>query len=226
MNTTTQPKAPVRTDTFSFKPDRFEHLSTPAENRSEAISKETTETLKRKVKGQIVLPTDPNYDEVRQIWNAMIDRRPALIVRCAKASDVPHAISFARENGLEISIRGAGHNIAGNALCDNGLMIDLSTMRRVRVDAEKKRAYVEPGATLADFDEAAQSHGLATPVGINSTTGIAGLGVDPTVVSPGAIWWRDSRGYCLDCLMNSTRLKRRADQSSSIATWRTLSNPA
>src|SRR5271154_3401677 len=114
------------------------------------ISKETIEKLKSNVKGPIILPGDSDYDEVREIWNAMIDRRPALIVRCAEANDVPHAISFARENGLEISIRGAGHNIAGNALCDDGVMIDFSTMRDVRVDAEKKRAYVEPGATLAD----------------------------------------------------------------------------
>src|SRR5246500_5564684 len=139
------------------------------------ISKEKIDNLKSKVKGQIFLPSAPSYNEVRQIWNAMIERRPALIVRCAEADDVPPTIAFARENGLEISSRGAGHNIAGNALCDGGLMIDFSTMRGVRVDAEKKRAYVEPGATLADFDEAAQSHGLATPVGINSTTGIAGL---------------------------------------------------
>jgi FAD/FMN-containing dehydrogenase len=170
MNTTTQPKAPVRADISSFKPDLLEHLSTPAENRSEgAISKEATETLKRKVKGQIVLPSDPSYDEVRQIWNAMNDRRPALIVRCAEASDASQAVWFARENGLEISIRGAGHDIAGSALCDSGVVIDLSIMRRVRVDAEKKRAW----GTFADFDEAAQAHG-ATP-GIDSTTGIAGL---------------------------------------------------
>ena len=124
MNTTTQPKAPARADTPSFKPAALEHLSTPGEKRSkEAISKEATETLKRKVKGQIVLPTDPSYDEVRQIWNAMIDRRPALIVRCAEASDVPHAILFARENGLEISVRGGGHNIAGSALCDGGVTL-------------------------------------------------------------------------------------------------------
>jgi FAD/FMN-containing dehydrogenase len=139
------------------------------------IPKETAEILKSNIKGQIVLPSDSSYDEVREIWNAMIERRPALIIRCAEANDVPPAISFARENALELSIRGGGHNIAGHALCDNGVMIDFSTMRSVRVDAEKKRAYVEPGATLADFDEAAQSHGLATPVGINSTTGIAGL---------------------------------------------------
>jgi FAD/FMN-containing dehydrogenase len=161
------------------------------------ISKEIIENLKSKVKGQIVLRSDSSYEEVRQIWNAMIERRPALIVRCTEAGDVPHAISFARENGLEISIRGGGHNIAGNALCDNGLMIDFSTMRNVRVDAEKKRAYVEPGATLADFDEAAQSHGLATPVGINSTTGIAGL-----TLGGGFGWLTRKYGMTVDNLIS------------------------
>ena len=161
------------------------------------ISKEKTQNLKSKVKGQIVLPSDPGYDEVRKIWNAMIERRPALIVRCAEANDVPPAITFARENGLEISIRGAGHNIAGNALCDNGVTIDFSMMRNVRVDAEKKRAYVEPGATLADLDEAAQSHGLAVPVGINSTTGIAGL-----TLGGGFGWLTRKYGMTVDNLVS------------------------
>jgi FAD/FMN-containing dehydrogenase len=161
------------------------------------ISKETIEKLKSKLKGRIILPSDLDYDQVREIWNAMIDRRPALIVRCADANDVPHAISFARENGLEISIRGAGHNIAGNALCDDGIMIDFSLMRNVRVDAGKKRAYVEPGATLADFDEAAQSHGLATPVGINSTTGIAGL-----TLGGGFGWLTRKYGMTVDNLVS------------------------
>jgi FAD/FMN-containing dehydrogenase len=161
------------------------------------IRKEAVENLKSKVKGRIVLQSDSSYDEVRQIWNAMIERHPALIVRCAEADDVPHAIAFARENGLEISIRGGGHNIAGNALCDNGLVIDFSTMTKVRVDAEKKRAYVEPGATLADFDEATQSHGLATPVGINSTTGIAGL-----TLGGGFGWLTRKYGLTVDNLVS------------------------
>jgi FAD/FMN-containing dehydrogenase len=161
------------------------------------ISKETTENLKSKLKGQIVLPSDSSYGEIRKIWNATIDRRPVLIVRCAEANDVPNAISFACENGFEISIRGAGHNIAGNALCNNGLVIDFSTMRNVRVNAEKKRAYVEPGATLADFDEAAQSHGLATPVGINSTTGIAGL-----TLGGGFGWLTRKYGMTVDNLVS------------------------
>ena len=160
------------------------------------ISKETTEKLKSKLKGQIILPSDLDYDQVREIWNAMIDRRPALIVRCAEADDVPQTTAFARENGLEISIRGAGHNIAGNALCDNGVTIDFSTMRNVRDDAQKKRAYVEPGATLADFDEVAQSYGLATPVGINST-GIAGL-----TLGGGFGWLTRKYGMTVDNLIS------------------------
>ncbi|HEY5706570.1 MAG TPA: FAD-dependent oxidoreductase [Terrimicrobiaceae bacterium] len=152
MNTIAQREMSARVGTSTLNPDALKAAEDRRENTRINISKETTENLKRKVKGQIVLPSDPSYDEVREIWNAMIERRPALIVRCAEAGDVPHAISFARESGLEISIRGGGHNIAGNALCDNGVMIDFSTMRNVRVDAEKKRAYVEPGATLADFD--------------------------------------------------------------------------
>ncbi|WP_292698436.1 FAD-binding oxidoreductase [Nostoc sp. NMS2] len=150
------------------------------------------------MKGHVVLPDDPSYDEVREIWNAMIDRRPAVIVQCAEADDIPHVIKFARENGLEISIRGAGHNIAGNAVCDNGVMIDLSTMTNVRIDAQKRRAYVEPGATLGNFDSSAQVHGLATPVGVNSTTGIAGL-----TLGGGFGWLTRKYGMTIDNLISA-----------------------
>ena len=100
--------------------------------------------LKSKIQGQVILPGDATYDEVRSIWNAMIDKRPAVIVQCAAANDVPAAIGFARQHGLEISIRGAGHNIAGNALCDGGLLIDHSNMKAVTVDTDKRRASAEP----------------------------------------------------------------------------------
>ncbi|HEY7864899.1 MAG TPA: FAD-binding oxidoreductase [Psychromonas sp.] len=132
-------------------------------------------TLKKNIKGSLVLPEDPGYAQECEIWNAMIVRKPAVIVQCGVADDAALAISFALDNNLEISIRGGGHNIAGNAICDKGVMIDFSKMTEVRVDPDKKRAYVQPGATLGDFDKAVQAHGLATPVGINSTTGIAGL---------------------------------------------------
>jgi FAD/FMN-containing dehydrogenase len=134
-----------------------------------------TQTLTAAVKGTVVRPGDSTYDGVRAIWNAMIDRRPAVIVRCADTADVATAIAFARERGLEISIRGGGHNIAGTSVCDNGLMIDLSAMKQVRVDPAARRAWVEPGALLADVDRATLAHDLATPLGVNSTTGVAGL---------------------------------------------------
>jgi len=167
-------------------------------NDMQTQSNEKIETLKNKVKGQIVLPDDPNYNEVREIWNAMIDRKPAVIVQCADADDVLHALSYARENGLEISIRGAGHNIAGSALCDNGVLIDFSNMTNVRVDAQNRRAFVEPGATLGDFDKAVQAHGLATPVGINSTTGIAGL-----TLGGGFGWLTRKYGMTVDNLVSA-----------------------
>jgi len=135
----------------------------------------TTENLKQHLDGTIILPGDPAYDEARSIWNGMIDRKPAVIVRCRTEADVTHAVKYARENQLVVAIRGGGHNIAGHAVCDGGLMIDLSAMKEVRVDAPARRAFVEPGATLGDVDRATQAHGLATPTGINSTTGIAGL---------------------------------------------------
>ncbi|WP_254530389.1 FAD-binding oxidoreductase [Natrinema gelatinilyticum] len=125
--------------------------------------------------GELLRPGDLGYDDARAIWNGMIDRRPALIVRAMGVSDVIAAVTFAREHDMLLAIRGAGHNIAGNAVCDDGLMLDLSAMRSVRVDPEERTARVEPGATLADFDHEAQAFGLATPLGINSTTGVAGL---------------------------------------------------
>ena len=128
--------------------------------------------LKSHFRGDLLLPTDVGYDEVRQIWNAMVDRRPALVARCTSSEDVVQAVRFARKRNLIVSIRGGGHNIAGNAVCNDGLMIDLSLMKRVQVDQKARRAIVEPGCTLADFDAAAQVHGLATPLGINSTTGL------------------------------------------------------
>lgn len=182
------------------------------------IPKEKIQNFKSRVKGQIVLPTDSTYDEVRRIWNAMIDRQPALIVQCGEADDVPQAISFARENGLEISIRGAGHNIAGNALCDDGMMIDFSAMRDIRADPGSQRAYVEPGATLADLDETTQSHGLATPVGINSTTGIAGL-----TLGGGFGWLTRKYGMTVDNLVsveavtaNGKRIRASEDENGDL----------
>jgi FAD/FMN-containing dehydrogenase len=149
-------------------------------------------------RGEVLVPGDASYDEVRQIWNAMIDRRPALIARCGSPADVVQAVKFARTHDLLVSIRGGGHNIAGNAVCDDGLMIDLSPMKGVQVDPQARRAMVEPGCTLADFDAAAQAHGLATPVGINSTTGVAGL-----TLGGGFGWLSRKYGMTIDNLLSA-----------------------
>jgi FAD/FMN-containing dehydrogenase len=154
--------------------------------------------FKSKLRGRLIQPDDPDYDEARKIWNAMIDRRPAMIVRCAGTADVMCAVTFAREHELPLAIRGGGHNIAGNALCDDGLMIDLSGMRSVRVDPEARRAYVEGGAILADFDHEAQAFALATPLGINSTTGVAGL-----TLGGGFGWLSRVHGLTVDNLVSA-----------------------
>ncbi|WP_321898505.1 FAD-binding oxidoreductase [Paraburkholderia heleia] len=140
-----------------------------------SLSSESIATLKSALRGVALQPGDAAYEEARQIWNAMIERRPALIVRCRGCADVRQAVALARESGLPLAVRGGGHNIAGSALCDGGIVIDLSPMKSVRVEPAARRAYVEPGATLHDFDHEAQAFGLATPLGINSTTGVAGL---------------------------------------------------
>ncbi|HXV28874.1 MAG TPA: FAD-binding oxidoreductase, partial [Sinorhizobium sp.] len=155
------------------------------------------EALAGRLRGRVLNGSDPDYDEARTIWNAMIDRRPGLIVRCAGASDVIAAVRFAAENRLLVAVRGGGHNIAGNAVCDGGLMIDLSPMRSVRVDTTTKQAWVEPGATLADVDKETQAFGLALPIGINSTTGIAGL-----TLGGGFGWTTRKFGLTLDNLLS------------------------
>jgi FAD/FMN-containing dehydrogenase len=142
---------------------------------SKSIDNARIESLKSALRGSLMRAGDPGYDAARTIWNAMIDRRPALIVRCAGAADVMRAVDFARDSALLLAVRGGGHNIAGNAVCDGGVMIDLSAMNLVRVDPEARTAHVGPGATLGDLDHETQAFGLATPTGINSTTGVAGL---------------------------------------------------
>jgi len=154
------------------------------------------DTLRSRLAGNVLLPGAAGYDEARQIWNAMIDRRPGAIVRCASQDDVVQAVRFAREHGLLVSIRGGGHNIAGNAVCDHGFVIDLSPLKRVQVDPASRRASVEPGCTLADLDAATQAHGLATPLGINSTTGVAGL-----TLGGGFGWLSRKLGMTVDNLL-------------------------
>lgn len=154
--------------------------------------------LRGLIRGTILQPHEAGYDAARAIWNGMIERHPALIVRCAGTADVRSALGFARDKQLRVAVRGGGHNIAGSALCDDGLVIDLSAMRSVQIDARQRRAWVEGGATLHDFDHEAQSYGLATPLGINSTTGVAGL-----ALGGGFGWLTRTRGMAIDNLLSA-----------------------
>ncbi len=141
------------------------------------LSPEILQAFKAGFRGAVLGPDDTAYESTRQLWNAMIDRRPGLIVRCTGTADIVHAVRFARRHRFVVSVRGGGHNIAGLAVCEGGLMIDLSTMRGIWVDAKRHTARAQPGCTLADLDRETQLHGLAAVLGFVSTTGIAGLTV-------------------------------------------------
>jgi len=150
------------------------------------------------LRGDLVLRDAPPYEDARRIWNRMVERRPALIARCRSAGDVVRTIRFAREHDLLISVRGGGHNIAGNALADEGLTIDVGPMRATRVEPVRRIVRTEAGITLGDFDRDTQTFALATPLGINSTTGIAGL-----TLGGGYGWLSRSHGLTVDNLISA-----------------------
>ena len=170
------------------------HVST-AGGETVLLPDASVAALRAALRGTALLPGDPGYDSARSIWNAMIDRRPGLIVQALGAADAMQAVNLAREHGLSLAVRGGGHNVAGNAVCDGGVMLDLSRMRSVSVDPGARRARVEGGATLGDLDKETQVFGLAVPVGINSTTGIAGL-----TLGGGFGWTSRSLGLSIDSL--------------------------
>ena len=147
------------------------------------IAPETLAALRSNLRGAVALPGEDGYDAARTIWNAMIDRRPALVARCLGAADVINAVKLTRDEGLLVAVRSGGHNIAGNAVCDGGLLIDLSLMKSVHIDRASGTARVEPGATLADFDKEAQATGL-----LRRSASIQRPG------SPGSRWAADSAG--------------------------------
>ena len=139
------------------------------------VNELSTNTLKASLRGELIQPGDEGYDAARKVYNAMIDKRPALIARCADVADIITAVNFGRENGLLVSIRGGGHNAGGLGVCDDGLVIDLSLIRYTHVDPETRTVRVGGGCTWGDVDHATHAFGLAVPSGIISTTGVGGL---------------------------------------------------
>jgi FAD/FMN-containing dehydrogenase len=160
------------------------------------VDEEAIQSLRAGLRGELLRPGDDGYDAAREIWNGMIDRRPALIARCAGVAAVVAAVNFARANDLLLAVRGGGHNVAGNALCDGGLVIDLSSMKGIRVDPVTRTVRAEAGVTWGELDHETQAFGLATTGGMISTTGIAGL-----TLGGGFGWLMRQHGLSCDNLL-------------------------
>ncbi len=162
------------------------------------IDEAKLQELQAGFRGRLLRPGDPGYDQARQVYNGMFDRRPALIARCRATADVIDAVNFARETDLLIAVRGGGHNVAGNSMCDGGIVIDLAEMSAVHVDRKNQTVRAQGGATWGDMDRETQAFGLATPGGIVSTTGIAGL-----TLNGGLGWLRSKHGLSCDNLVSA-----------------------
>jgi FAD/FMN-containing dehydrogenase len=154
--------------------------------------------LSARFSGVLLRPDESGYDDARRVHNGMIDRRPALIARCLGTADIVDAVNFARTRGLELAVRGGGHNVAGRAACDGGLMLDLALMKRIHVDPSRRTARAQGGVTWREFNRETQAHGLATTGGVISTTGIAGL-----TLGGGLGWLMAKHGLAMDNLLSA-----------------------
>jgi FAD/FMN-containing dehydrogenase len=162
------------------------------------LSETQVDELRTRMRGTLLQPVDYEYDAVRTIWNAMIDRKPALIARCVSGADVIAALQFGREHDMNITIRGGGHNVSGTCISDDGLMIDLSPMKGIRIDPDSRTARVEPGVVWGEFDQEAQAFGLATVGGTVAHTGVAGL-----TLGGGFGWLINKHGMTIDNLISA-----------------------
>ena len=162
------------------------------------LTEALVEEFQTSLRGPLLQPGDAGYDDARIVWNGMIDRRPALIARCAGVADVIQAVNFARDNHLLVSVRGGGHNISGYALNDGGIVIDLSQMKSVHVDLAKSTARAEAGLTWGEYNHETQAFGLASTGGVVSTTGISGLSL-----GGGLGWLMGKHGLACDTLLSA-----------------------
>jgi len=165
--------------------------------RAQAVGDAAVQELKRQLRGELLRPGDGGYEAARTVWNGMVDRRPALVVRSAGVVDVIDSVNFARAHNLPVSVRGGGHNVAGSAVCDGGIMIDLSRMTSMRVDPASRTARAEPGLTWGEFDRETQAFGLASNGGACSETGIAGV-----TLGGGEGWLMRKYGLAVDNLLS------------------------
>lgn len=193
----------------------------PAGNdAASSLDDRAVQAFKQALHGALLQPGADGYDEARAVWNGMIDRRPALIARCADVADVIGAVNFARDNHLLVSVRGGGHNVAGLATCDGGLVIDLSPMKDIQVDPQARVARAQGGVQWGELDRATQAHGLATAGGVVSDTGIAGL-----TLGGGLGWLRNKYGLSCDNLVAvevvtaDGRLLRASDGENADLFW-------
>ena len=162
------------------------------------LTEALVEEFQTSLRGPLLQPGDAGYDDARIVWNGMIDRRPALIARCAGVADVIQAVNFARDNHLLVSVRGGGHNITGYAVNDGGIVIDLSQMKSVHVDLAKSTARAEAGLTWGEYNHETQAFGLASTGGVVSTTGISGLSL-----GGGLGWLMSKHGLTCDTLLSA-----------------------
>ncbi|HET9561898.1 MAG TPA: FAD-binding oxidoreductase, partial [Propionibacteriaceae bacterium] len=168
------------------------------DGQATTVSDEAITALAEVLRGRLLQPSDADYDDARAVWNGMVDRHPALIVQCAGVADVVTSVTFAKEHDLLLAVRGGGHNAAGNAVCDDGLVIDLSLMKSVRVDPIAQTVRAEGGVTIGELDHESQAFGLAVPMGVVTETGIAGL-----TLAGGIGWLRRKYGLSCDNLISA-----------------------
>jgi FAD/FMN-containing dehydrogenase len=171
-----------------------------------AVMADDLDSVRQLIEGEVLLPGDPAYDEARKVWNGAIDRRPAAIVRCAEVSDVVAAVRFARERDLRVSVRGGGHGVGGHAVCDGGLVIDLSPMKAIEVEPSRCTARAEAGVLWGEFDRETQAFGLATTGGVVTHTGIAGL-----TLGGGIGWLMRKHGATVDNLLSAEVVTAKGD---------------
>jgi hypothetical protein len=184
------------------------------------LNQDTLDGLKMRLRGQVLLPGDVGYEESRTVWNAMIDRRPAVVVRCISISDVIACVQFAREHNLLLSIKGGGHNIAGLATADGAMMLDMSLMRGVWVDKQEKIAHAQAGCLLGDMDRETQVHGLATVLGFVSLTGITGLTLGGGFGYLTRRWgWTSDNVVGMDVVTADARLVRASSEENADLFW-------